>query len=260
MDPLAAKAALSFVVGGAWITLALVMAEKLGSKVGGILIALPSTTLVSMFFIGWLEGTSYAAQTASLEPFGLVAGGILIFCMVVFLKKYKNKAFLIAICAWLLAAITIKIMGWKSMLWGSLIYCVMCLAMYWYIEKMMKVPSLKVKAKKYSLYALAIKACIAGGAVALTVVVAALAGPFWGGVFATLPAATMAAMYMLNKEHGPEFAMATGKAVLPASLTMVVFVVAVNITFPAYGLVLGTLISYGASVAFAVLTYFVMKK
>ena len=124
----------------------------------------------------------------------------------------------------------------------------------------MKVPSVKVQAKKYTPGALLLKACIAGGAVAITVIVAALAGPFWGGVFATFPAATMAAMYMLNKEHGPEFAMATGKVVLPGSLTMVVFVVAVNLSFPAYGIVAGTAISYAAAAAFAALLYIAMRR
>jgi len=122
----------------------------------------------------------------------------------------------------------------------------------------MKVPSLKVRAKKYTAGGLAQKACIAGGAVAATVIVADFAGPFWGGVAATFPAATMSAMYMLNREHGPLFAMATGKVVLLGSLTMVVFAVAVNLSYPAYGLAWGTAISYAASALFAVLLYFLM--
>jgi hypothetical protein len=260
MDALFAKAALSFMVGGAWITLAMLMAERLGSKAGGILIALPSTTLVSMLFIGWLEGAEYAAQTASLEPFGLMAAGVLIFCSVALLEKYGNKAFLMAIAAWLATAIAIKAAGWGNMAAGAVLYSALALFLYYVLDRKMGVASVKVKAGKYTASALLSKACIAGGAVAATVIVAALAGPFWGGVFATLPAATLSAMYMLNREHGAAFAMATGKAVLPGSLSMVVFVVGVSLTYPAYGIVQGTVISYAAAAAFAVLMYFLMKK
>ncbi|MBN1224817.1 MAG: DUF3147 family protein, partial [Candidatus Aminicenantes bacterium] len=47
------KLVLSFFVGGAWVAAATLIADKYGTKIGGIIIGLPSTLLVSLFFIGW---------------------------------------------------------------------------------------------------------------------------------------------------------------------------------------------------------------
>ena len=55
-DTFILKLALSFLIGGLWITVASVAAERLGSKIGGVIAGLPSTAVVA--FGG---GTAYFA-------------------------------------------------------------------------------------------------------------------------------------------------------------------------------------------------------
>ena len=45
------KFALSIIIGGAWIALATVLAEKFGTKLGGVIAGLPSMTAAALFFI-----------------------------------------------------------------------------------------------------------------------------------------------------------------------------------------------------------------
>jgi hypothetical protein len=48
------KLALSFIVGSLWITMGTVLAERYGTKIGGLVAGLPSTILISFgssFFI-----------------------------------------------------------------------------------------------------------------------------------------------------------------------------------------------------------------
>ena len=62
------KLALSFIVGSVWISTATILAEKFGTKVGGILAGLPSTMVVALFFIGWTQTPQIAAEAATVVP------------------------------------------------------------------------------------------------------------------------------------------------------------------------------------------------
>ncbi|MDI9559183.1 MAG: DUF3147 family protein, partial [Pseudomonadota bacterium] len=47
------KLILSFIVGSLWITMVTILAEKYGTRIGGLMAGLPSTILISLFFIAW---------------------------------------------------------------------------------------------------------------------------------------------------------------------------------------------------------------
>ena len=55
------KLLLSFLVGGCWVTLTTIIAEKFGSKIGGLLGGLPSTIVVSLLFIGLTQNAEVAS-------------------------------------------------------------------------------------------------------------------------------------------------------------------------------------------------------
>ena len=58
MDLFWIKLILSFFIGGTYIAFTIWIAEKFGSKIGGIILGLPSTTLVSLIFIAWTQDVS----------------------------------------------------------------------------------------------------------------------------------------------------------------------------------------------------------
>lgn len=260
MDPVFAKAALSFIVGGCWITFAILIAEKLGNRIGGILLSLPSTILVSMFFIGWAKSPEFAAEAAGLAPFGMIATIIGIFVLVASLKRYGNLAFLIAFVIWPIAAVIVNMTGQTDMFMGIFEYLVVTLILFYILERKMNIISISGKKITHTTLELLGKGIFAGGMVAITIIVADVSGPWWGGVLAAFPAATLASIYLLNKEQGSDFAMATGKAVLISSTNIIVYLIAVKITYQIYGLIIGTILSYFAALAYILLVYPLLKK
>ena len=56
------KFGLSFLVGGVWVTLSSVAAERFGSKAGGLIGGLPSTIVVTLLFIGLTQSAERAAE------------------------------------------------------------------------------------------------------------------------------------------------------------------------------------------------------
>ena len=68
LDIFLIKIILAFVIGAVWITLATVIAEKFGTKIGGMVLGLPSTTAISLFFIAWTQSPSVAAEATTIIP------------------------------------------------------------------------------------------------------------------------------------------------------------------------------------------------
>jgi hypothetical protein len=62
------KLVLSFFVGGLWITGGVALAERRGSKAGGLVLGFPSTVLLAIVFIGWTLSPQ-AAALATSTPF-----------------------------------------------------------------------------------------------------------------------------------------------------------------------------------------------
>jgi len=57
-----------FFIGAVWVTGATMLAEKLGSKVGGVILGLPSVALLGLFFIGWTQSAVIASEATSVVP------------------------------------------------------------------------------------------------------------------------------------------------------------------------------------------------
>jgi len=49
-----------FIVGATWITTATILAEKIWFEIGGVITGIPSTTVLSLFFIGLTQSPAFA--------------------------------------------------------------------------------------------------------------------------------------------------------------------------------------------------------
>lgn len=87
------KLLLSFIVGSFWITITTIIAEKMGSKIGGIIGGLPTTTLVALLFIGITQSPQAAVEATAIMPQIVGFAGIL---MITF-SLLINRGFLTAI-------------------------------------------------------------------------------------------------------------------------------------------------------------------
>lgn len=258
---LVVKILFSFVVAGSWVTLATIISERFGSKIGGLVGNLPSNIVVSLFFMAWMNTPEFAAQAAQTVPFGMLIDSVFLFVLIAALKKYGNWSFGIAIIVWFLLAVPVVLLGYDDMLTGILAYMIVTVILFLVLEKKFSIRSVEKKTTKaYDKTELLGRAALAGGTVATTVAVASFAGPVWGGILSTFPAVMTSTMYLLTRSQGPDFARATGKVMLAASANIIFYGVAVYLTYPAFGMVIGTIVSYIAAAVFVVGFYPVLKK
>jgi len=87
------KTIISFIVGAFWVTAATILAEKKGSKIGGLLASMPSTALVGLLFIGIVSGRQAAITATTLMPVTFGISGIFLFFLRSFHKEFLSWIF-----------------------------------------------------------------------------------------------------------------------------------------------------------------------
>ena len=100
-----------------------------------------------------------------------------------------------------------------------------------------------------------LRALLAGTVIAVAVLLSHYAGPLWGGIFITFPAAFLSSMYLFSSKHGIEKAGSLLKGMVIGSSGTVLFTVLLYFLLPAYGLIPAIVLSYAACAAYAYAVY-----
>jgi hypothetical protein len=254
------KLALSFVAGSVWVTASTLIAERFGSKLGGLIGGLPSTAVISLFFIGWSQSPTLASQAATMIP---IVQGINSLLIVVYVLWVKHS-FAIGITAGLLAwfALTGLLVGYSlGALWVSITgWLGFGLASYFVVEKILRVPSQGCIQVRYTAIQVLLRALFGGTVIAFAVLVGKLGGPLYGGIFATFPAMFLSTLVITYYSGGASFSSAVAKSLLLSGIINVpLYALAVRFLYPAWGLYVGTLAAFIFSLGSGYLTYRFMQ-
>ncbi|MDD2564457.1 MAG: DUF3147 family protein [Salinivirgaceae bacterium] len=246
------NAALSFVIAGTWISLATWGAERLGSKIGGVLTLLPSTILVSLLFVAITSDNHFAAKVALTVPLGMTMNTLFLFAFVTFAKKGLAKTIFIALMVWAAIALVFSILNIQSVIYTTLIYGLITIAVYIIMEHVVKIKSVAKQKQSFNLSLLFTRALFSGTIVALTVILSGFVGHFWTGILSTFPAVMLTSMVILTRSQGIDFARATAKTMILASGNIVVYAFAVNYLYQTTNLVFATILSFLAALLYVI--------
>lgn len=246
------RAIAAFLVGGIYVATMARCAERFGSKAGGLLLAMPSTILVGVSFIAWSEGTAALHDAASILPATISAAVLFLIAFVNLARRSLLLAYLGAIGCWL--AVTVPFASLE--VHNLAVSCLVAVGLFSVgILAFRKVPHRSTKAASQSFRMLAMRFCVAGAVSAATVIVAHLAGPFWGGVCASYPAVFSASLFILVRSHGVEFTTSVGRTMIFGGIANAVFAVviyALTVFMPAGPAIA---LAYLASIAFALVAH-----
>jgi len=238
---------LSVVVSGIWITLATMVSEKMGTKLGGMIANLPSTILTSLLFIGITQTPEFAAEATVTVPLGMFLSTMFLYVFISLAGKSLATALGAGLGTWILLALLASLFQETSRVVWTLLYFSGAIGTYLLAEKVLKIPSMGKIKKHYSVRQLLFRALFAGSVVGASVLIARTGSAFWAGLFASFPATMLSAMVILTVSAGPPFARGTGKIMLLASTNIVIYSFVAGYVFPLTGLWVGTLISYAAA-------------
>jgi len=251
-DSFIVKLILSFVAGSLWITMGTVLAERFGTRAGGVVAGLPSTVLVSLFFIGWTQSASVAAEATTIIPAVHGINALFVFLYISLLRYGFWFALSLALALWFALSLLLVASGFDSFPFSLLLYVVLVVSTYLIVEKTMSVPSEEGRKIRYTLSLVLFRACFSGAIILISVVLAKVGGPMVGGAFSVFPTMFIGLLMITYFSQGPSFSAAVMKSSIPGAMSVVVYAAAVRYTYEPVGLVGGTVLSIALSLCTSV--------
>jgi len=251
---------LSFTIAGAWIAFSSLLAERLGTKVGGLIANLPANLLVSLLFVAFVRDVDYVANAVMAVPAGLVNVTVFMLVFILTIRSGLLVASFLSLLTWFANAIFLSYIGQVDLLPGILLYISIVILAVFILDKIFVVESVQVIKKHYSKWQIAGRAVFSGGIVATVVIISKFSPPYFTGIFATFPAMLFSTLFILAKSQGSEFVRSVGKVLLLTTTNLLIYALAVYITYPQFGVLYGTLMSYLAAVAWVLLLFPIVKR
>jgi Protein of unknown function (DUF3147) len=237
------KLTLSFIVGSLWITLVTILAEKYGTKIGGLVAGLPSTILISLFFIAWTQSTRIAVDATTIVP---IIGGVnclFIVAYIVLLKINFWLALIGAFLVWFLLSFGLVFLGFDSFIIALIIYVCLVVICHNMVEKILKVKSMPGNKMSYTSTIIVVRAVFSGLVIVVAVVVTKVGGPLLGGMFVMFPALFVSMIFVTYFTQGEVFSAAVMKSSILGAISVVIYGMMVRYTYIPFGLIGGTALS-----------------
>jgi len=254
------RVVLSFFIAGIWIAGATLLAEKLGSKLGGLFTNLPSNILISLIFVSLSNGIHYTIDSVPGIPIGMAINTFFLFVFVLTLKYGLVLSTFVSLGSWLIIAFAASLVHLQNLWFNCLLYVIVTIGCFFVLEKIVKIPSVKKSSKQYTKTQIAIRALFAGTIVSAIIVSSKFLNPFAFGIFSTFPALLLSTMVILVINQDKKFAQATEKILILSSSNIVLYGLAVYFTFESYGIIMGTVISFWAAFAWVWIFHPTLKK
>ncbi len=244
MDPIFIyKLTLSFLIGGSWVVIATVLADKFGSKIGGLISGLPSTVMFGLFFLAWTQNTEVAVKATTIIP---IVGGINCLFLVSYMylvKKSLSKALLSSLFLWSIFSYFLVRINFNNYVISLGGYVLLLVTSFYLAEKVLKIPSVKGRKIRYTPSLVIIRSLIGGVIVALAVYLGKIGGPILGGMFSMFPAMFISTMLITYFSHGALFSAGTMKSSMVSGISIVIYSLITRFVYLPLGLTYGTLIS-----------------
>ena len=241
------RAVLSFLMAGIWIAGVTLLAERLGSKIGGLVANLPSHILISLVFLGIINGPDYVVEMTPGIPVGMMLNSVFTFAFVLLLQYGLAVATAGSLVIWAVIAVGAAFLFTDNMLINVIVYVIVTLATYLALEYVFVIRAADTKKKRYSPVQMILRAVFAGSVVVSVLILSKLLNPLVLGIFSVFPAVMMVTMIILAVNQNREFSQATGKVLILSSSNIVVFGLGIMFTYPRLGIVWGTALSFIAA-------------
>jgi len=253
--------ALAFIVGSLWVILVTVLSEKKGSRFGGVLAGIPSTSALAFLFIGINQSSEAAVQATTVFPLVISFTCAYVLFYAVFAKKGFAVGLSLSLLIWLTVSGIIALSDLKNFTFSLVCGIVISAATFYVFLRKLRLKNFPGGEKKYTSIEILERGIGAGSLVLLAVLLSQIGGPRLGGIASAFPAVFTSTLIILNNSKGTEYSRSMTKPmVMTAILTCIPYSVAVRYSYPSLGTWLGTVMSYAVAAPFAILSYLITNK
>ena len=219
------------------------LAERRSVKLAGLLSSLPNVSLLVMLFIGVEQGTQFSSEASRYGVYG-IAGNIAMALVVVCVLK-AGRHFILASLAAVLVYLAIATIAMRFMPDGVVVALGFCLVVWILALTLLRSIAKQniARTEQTSLQQVTIKFIVISLIIVGTTHLAPIIGSSWSGFVGTLPAVTLPVAVVLAVKYPPAVLQHFLRCAIIAWLPTGLYFVCVFYSYPATGLLKGTLIS-----------------
>ncbi|OIP95370.1 hypothetical protein AUK40_06045 [Candidatus Wirthbacteria bacterium CG2_30_54_11] len=250
----------AFGVGGTWIALATLAADRFGARIGGFVGSLPSTAVVAFFFIGLNQSPAQAAEATTVFPLIMGFTGLFLVCFAALARKGFAVGLTGALAMWLVLSSLTVILRVNSFAGAVACYLVILVCSHLVMTRCLHLPSATQRKKEYTVPQILLRGLFGGSIIALAVFMSKTGGPVFGGLFAAFPAVFTSTLIINYRSQGLDFVRSMTRSMLVTGMiTVGIYGMAVRYTYPYYGLIGGTILAYLISMVSAGFTFWFIR-
>lgn len=251
MDPLAARLLVAFLAGGATVALFTLAAERLGSRVGGLLLSFPVKVAITLVLVALQDGPALAAAAAAVAPAGLAANVAFLTVAVLVLRAGRGlgPALAAGLVAWVALAAPAVLLLPPALAWTVPPFLVASAVAFRVLSRDRAHRGSRREKPKPGRFGIVGRAAFAGVVVASAVLVTSLLGPGPGGVMSVFPSGFLTSVVILYRAQGSAFTAMTARTMVVGLLAPALYLALVALTYPVLHLALATALAIGAAVA-----------
>jgi uncharacterized membrane protein (GlpM family) len=232
-----------FVLSALVVIIITVIAEKYGTKTGGILGTLPSTIIIAFLFIALDKGVLFTSESVIVVPAEMGINGFFLLIFALLSKKRLMVALTGSLLGWTILTIVIYYSTLSSIIVSLGVFLVCLFTALLILDKKKKITSQDTIKVHYTTIKLLGRSLIAGIVIAIAVSFSNL-GTMLSGIFSVFPAIFLSTMIISLREHGPQFTGAMAKSMIYGSPSVVSYAVGIHYLYPIIGILQGTIAAF----------------
>jgi len=250
---------LPFFSSAAVVIIIMLIAEKYGTKTGGILGTLPSTIIIAYIFIALNKGNVFASNSVAVVPAEIGINLIFLFIFAVLVKKSIYNAFIASFVLWIILSFILWFIDLKNIYISVSIFFIMLVFSFFTLEKIIKIKSSGHKIVHYTFKKIALRGLLSGTIITITVLLSNV-GEVISGIISVFPAIISSTMIISYYEHGPDFASGLAKSMIIGSCSVMSYAVSIHFLYPLYGIIIGSFIGFFVSLCVTLIILKLRKK
>ena len=229
------------------VILITIVAEKYGTKVGGILGTLPSTIIIAFIFIALNKGVDFASQSVAVVPAEM--GINLVFLLIFILLAYRSIviALIASMGLWTTLSTALYYLDNINIFLSLFIFIISLIFTFTFLEHIKKTPSTGKVIVHYTPMKIVLRGVLTGTIIAISVLLSNMSASL-SGIFSVFPAILLSTMIISVREHGPKFAAGMAKSMILGSISVMSYAISIHFFYPTYGIIFGTIIAFTISV------------
>jgi len=247
MNDIIFQAIIPFILSALIVILIMYIAERYGTKTGGIFGTLPSTIVIAFIFIAINKGVKFASQSVAVVPAELGINILFLFLFSILAKRSIPLAFIVSITVWTIFSSMLVIFNIINIYLSILIFFISLVLTFTTLEVFKKIPSIGNVIVHYTKRKIAFRGVLAGFIIAISVMLSNV-GAVISGIFSVFPAILTSTMLIASREHGPDFAAGMAKSMILGISSVMCYATMIHFFYPLYGIVWGSVYAYIISI------------